>query len=108
MGLVMRAVVAGLGLPIALATASAGQEPAPGPEAPVRLPEVTISAPARLPGAPLAPGSVPATVQVVGGEEIKRSGALTLQEYLKRLPGVTLNDEQGNSFQPGVQLRASR
>jgi len=101
----MRGVAAGLGLPIALATSSGGQEPARGSEAPIRLPEVTISAPARLPGAPLPAGSVPSAVQVVEGEEIKRSGALTLQDYLRRLPGVTLNDEQGNSFQPGVQLR---
>jgi iron complex outermembrane receptor protein len=101
----MRGVVVGLGLSIALAASSAGQELAQGSEAPIRLPEVTISAPARLPGAPLPAGSVPAAVQVVEGEEIRRSGALTLQEYLRRLPGVTLNDEQGNSFQPGVQLR---
>src|SRR6266852_2315624 len=102
---VMRGVVAGVGFLIALATSSAGQEVAQGSEAPIRLPEVTISAPARLPGAPLPDGSIPSSVQVVEGEEIKRSGALTLQDYLRRLPGVTLNDEQGNSFQPGVQLR---
>src|SRR6266849_256946 len=80
-------VVAGLGFLIALATASAGQELAQGREAPIRLPEVTISAPARLPGAPLPDGSIPSSVQVVEGEEIKRSGALTLQDYLRRLPG---------------------
>jgi hypothetical protein len=33
---------------------------------------------------------------VISGEEIRASGAPKLQEYLaRRLPGVTLNDEQG-------------
>jgi outer membrane receptor protein involved in Fe transport len=30
---------------------------------------------------------------------------MTLQESLMRLPGVTLNDEQGNAVQPGISLR---
>jgi iron complex outermembrane receptor protein len=98
-------VLLALGLSASLFTTSEAQELAQAPEAPIRLPPVTISAPARLPGAPLPDGSVPATVQTITGEEIRRSGAVTLQDYLKRLPGVTLNDEQGNAFQPGVQLR---
>ena len=85
-------MVAGLGLPVALAASCAGQEPAQGIEPPIRLPAVTISAPARLPGAPLPEGSVPSTVQTITGDEIRQSGAVTLQDYLRRLPGVTLND----------------
>src|SRR5207247_6184830 len=53
----------------------------------------------------LAIDSVPATVQAISRDEIRQSGALTLQDLLKRLPGVTLNDEQGNAFQGGLQLR---
>lgn len=100
-----RCLVAALALPMALVTPAAGQETPSSPQPPARLPEVTISAPARLPGAPLPAGSVPSTVQTITGEEIRRSGAATLQDYLTRLPGVTLNDEQGNAFQPGLQLR---
>ena len=96
---IMLGVVAGLAAP------SCAQELAQGPQSPIRLPAVTISAPARLPGAPLPESSVPATVQTITADEIRRSGAVTLQDYLGRLPGVTLNDEQGNTFQPGVQLR---
>ena len=100
-----RGVVIALGVLAALAASSHAQEVGQGPEPPIRLPAITISAPARLPGAPLPEGSVPSTVQTITGEEIRRSGAVSLQDYLRRLPGVTLNDEQGNAFQPGLQLR---
>jgi iron complex outermembrane recepter protein len=96
-------VAIALGLAILPAGAAKGQGSIP--EAPIRLPPVTISAPARLPGAPLPESSVPATVQTISGAEIRQSGAATLQDYLQRLPGVTLNDEQGNTAQPGVQVR---
>lgn len=99
------ALGAGLGLLLAVAGSSNGQEVAQRAESLVRLPEIVISAPARLPGGSLPSDSVPSTVQTITGEEIKRSGAFTLQDYLKRLPGVSLNDEQGNSFQPDVQMR---
>ena len=94
-----------LGLPLLLLSPATGQDVGPPPEPPLRLPAVTITAPARLPGAPLPEGSLPSTVQTITGEEVRQSGALSLQDYLRRLPGVTLNDEQGNTFQPGLQLR---
>jgi outer membrane receptor protein involved in Fe transport/FixJ family two-component response regulator len=71
----------------------------------LRLPPVTVTAPARLPEVPLPPSSIPASVQVITGEEIRKSGALTLQDFLPRLPGVTSSDEQGNSFQPSLSFR---
>lgn len=82
----------------------ASAQPRPADE-PLRLPEVRVTAPARLPTDPLPASSIPASVQVVPGEDIKRSGAVTLQDYLTRLPGVTLSDEQGNSFQPSLSFR---
>jgi outer membrane receptor protein involved in Fe transport len=71
----------------------------------IPLPEVVVTAPARLPEIPLSPASVPATVQVITKEEIKRSGALNLQDFMQQLPGVHLNDEQGNSYQPDLSFR---
>jgi iron complex outermembrane receptor protein len=71
----------------------------------VRLPEVVVTAPARLPEISLSSGEVPASVQVITGEEIRRSGALTLQDLMQQLPGVHLNDEQGNSYQPDLSFR---
>src|SRR6266853_3623867 len=75
------------------------------PEEVLQLPEIKVIAPARLSGLPLSLSEVPATVQVITGEELRQSGEVTLQESLTRLPGVTLNDEQGNAVQPGISLR---
>lgn len=85
-------------------------EPAPpsSPESPedvIRLPEVTVAAPARLPGSPLPLTQVPASVQVITHDELRASGITTLQEALTRLPGVTLNDQQGNSSQFDLSFR---
>jgi len=66
---------------------------------------VTVTAPARLPGAPLPLSQVPASVQTIPGDAIRGSGAASLQDVLTRLPGVTLNDEQGNRVQPDLSLR---
>jgi outer membrane receptor protein involved in Fe transport len=80
------------------------QAPVAEPEV-VRLPEILVTAPARLPEVPLPTAAVPASVQVITGEEIRRSGALDLQEFMQQLPGVHLNDEQGNSYQFDVSFR---
>src|SRR2546426_7952325 len=95
---------------IALASSTAhAQQPTPYPlgpqDDPTRLPELTVTAPARLPGAPLPLSSVPATVNIVPGDRLRGSGAVTLQEALSRLPGVTLNDQQGNSWQMDLSFR---
>ncbi|HYQ81843.1 MAG TPA: TonB-dependent receptor plug domain-containing protein, partial [Anaeromyxobacteraceae bacterium] len=65
--------------------------------------EIDVSAPTRLPE-----GRTPAdglTVQVIGAAELEASGAQTLQEALRRLPGLNLSDEQGNRFQLDLSLR---
>jgi len=98
---------------IALACSTTHAQPPtvypPGPQDdPTRLPELTVTAPARLPGAPLPLSSVPATVNIVPGDRLRGSGAVTLQEALSRLPGVTLNDQQGNSWQMDLSFRGFR
>ena len=80
------------------------QEPDTAQEV-VPLPEILVTAPARLPEAPVALTEIPASVQVITGKEIAQSGAATLQDFMQRLPGVHLNDEQGNSFQPDLSFR---
>ena len=89
------------GLVLYCASQAFAQEPEAQPEI-VRLPEVLVTAPARLPEISLSPAEVPASVQVITGEEIRRSGALNLQDFMQQLPGVHLNDEQGNSYQPDL------
>jgi outer membrane cobalamin receptor len=87
-----------------VAAAPAGAQ-APPAEQPIRLPPVLVTAPARLPDAPLPLDHVPGSVEIISGQSIRESGAGNLQEYLTRLPGVTLNDEQGNSQQPDLSFR---
>jgi iron complex outermembrane recepter protein len=85
-----------------LCPSSAGGQP---PSEIIQLPGVTVTAPARLPGTPMPSSSVPAALQVIDAEEIRNSGAVGLPEILGRLPGISLSDEQGNSFQPDVTVR---
>ncbi len=88
-----------------LATASVTSAQQPHPDDVIRMPEVTVSAPARLPGAPLPLSHVPATVDVMTRDDVRNSGAISLQDALTRLPGVTIADEQGNRVQPGLSFR---
>src|SRR5919109_618766 len=89
---------------VLVTTPTLAQEPPPQ-EPVVPLPEVRVSAPGRLPEAPLPLDHVPGSVQILTGEQIRESGAVTLQDALTRLPGVTVQDEQGNSVQPDVSFR---
>lgn len=67
--------------------------------------ETVVQAPSRLPESPLSAGAFPADIQVVTHEDIVRSGAVTVQDVLERLPGVNLNDEQGNPIQADITIR---
>jgi len=113
----MRSLIAFLGAVAAasgvlVCSAAHAQRPTPSPqgseEDPTRLPELSVTAPARLPGAPLPLSSVPATVNIVPGDRLRATGAVTLQEALTRLPGVTSNDQQGNSWQMDLSFRGFR
>jgi len=70
----------------------------------VRLPEISVTGPARLPAA-LPRSWVPNSVDVVPGVEIGTTQPTELPELLRRLPGVTLQDEQGSPRQPDLTLR---
>src|SRR5690349_6666418 len=51
----------------------------------------------RLPQTPLPPSSVPAAVQVLDADELRRSGVPGLPDALAgQVPGLSLSDEQGN------------
>src|SRR5438874_3399016 len=90
-----------------LASATSAQQPSEEgrPEEPaVRLPEISVTGPARLPAA-LPRSWVPNSVDVVPGVEIGTTQPTELPELLRRLPGVTLQDEQGSPRQPDLTLR---
>jgi outer membrane receptor protein involved in Fe transport len=60
----------------------------------------------RLPQLPLPPSSVPAAVHVIEGDASQRTGSSGVPESLAaRVPGLSLSDEQGNSYQPDISLR---
>ncbi len=70
----------------------------------LRLPPVRVVAPAPLPEA-LPRSWVPGTADILQGAEIGSSRPMVLPDLLERLPGVTLQNEQGNPLQPTLTLR---
>jgi outer membrane receptor protein involved in Fe transport len=66
--------------------------------------EVVGTTPVPGVGAPLR--DVPANVQIFGGKEIERQNPQSAAEFLWRnAGGVTVNDGQGNPYQPDVSFR---
>jgi outer membrane receptor protein involved in Fe transport len=70
----------------------------------VRLPTIRVIAPEPL-GAPPRATSTPSRIDVLRGDDLDRSRPTVLPYALERLPGVTLQNEQGNAFQPDLTLR---
>src|SRR5256885_6321040 len=60
---------------------------------------------ARLPQAPVPPSRIPAAVQVIDSADLSRAGAGFPQAIAAKVPGASLSDEQGNSYQPDFSLR---
>ena len=59
-----------------------------------------------LPGIELRLEDIPSPVQLATDEDILRSGALDLADFLnRRMNGVYVNEVQGNPFQPDVNYR---
>jgi outer membrane receptor protein involved in Fe transport len=68
------------------------------------LPDVVVTAP--LPGADAAAAEVPANVQRLNADRFDRGRAHSVAEALSQLgASVTLNDTQGNPFQPDLNFR---
>jgi outer membrane receptor protein involved in Fe transport len=89
---------------LAAAVPSRAEEPEPPGAAPqVGGEDIEVIAPSRL-SRPAGPGEGLA-VQVIEREELEGSGARTLQEALRRIPGLHLADEQGNAFQQDLSVR---
>lgn len=88
-------------LPALLLVASVASAQPQEPATP--LPEVRVTAPAPSPE-PLA-RPMPGRVETITGDQIDARRPAVLPDMIQQLPGVTLQDEQGNSFQPTVTLR---
>ena len=66
--------------------------------------EVVVSS-TRLPDTPVDVRTLPAKVTVVTAEDIKKSGAKTVQEAIQWATGIVMYDQIGNAFQQTIDLR---
>ena len=70
------------------------------------LPKLVAYPTTPLPGAGIDPDKAPASVNIVGAEQIKQTGSLNISDALvKYVPGIVVNEVAGNPFQPNVQFR---
>lgn len=89
-----------------LADASDDADEAPPTQQPL-VETVTVTA-TRLPGGEEPIDRVPAHVTVLTREDIRRSGARTLQELLEREAGAIVHDQVGNGVETTFDLRGFR
>lgn len=66
--------------------------------------EVVVSS-TRLPDAPVDARTLPAKVTVVTADDIRKSGAKTVQEAIQWATGIVMYDGVGNAFQQSIDLR---
>ncbi len=72
----------------------------------LRLPRVVVVAASPLPGAENAEAPVASSTQVIGADGINRTGIPSLTGALLAFgPSTTLNDTEGNVFQPDILFR---
>ena len=70
------------------------------------MPSVEVIGVTPLPGFGVPAAQIPSNVQAATGEEIARQRAINLPDFMsQRLPGVSVNEIQGNPFQPDVSYR---
>jgi len=99
--------LAALAAPLVVGSPVAAQSPPPSPEdAPAleRLAPVLVTAPAPLPER-LPRDAIPGSLEILTGAEALRDQPRVLPDSLERLPGVTLQNAQGNPYQPDLSLR---
>jgi outer membrane receptor protein involved in Fe transport len=93
------ALVLLLVLPAAVPSAHAQESPEPV----TRLPPIRVTAPA--PVDVLARPTTPSRIDRLTTDDLQAAKASVLPDVLERLPGVSLQNEQGNPFQPDLTLR---
>jgi iron complex outermembrane receptor protein len=71
---------------------------------PLEVKEVVVSS-TRLPDVPVDVRTLPAKVTVITAEDIRKSGAKTVQEALQWTTGIVMFDQNGNAFQQTIDMR---
>jgi len=70
----------------------------------LQLKDVVVTS-TRLPDVPVDARTLPAKVTVITAEDIRRSGAKTVQEAIQWATGIVMYDQVGNAFQQTIDLR---
>lgn len=79
---------------------------AQNPAEQLETPSVEVIGVTPLPGFGVPAAEIPSNVQAVTGADISRQRSINLPEFMnQRLPGVNVNEIQGNPFQPDVSYR---
>ncbi|MFI4973433.1 MAG: TonB-dependent receptor [Caulobacterales bacterium] len=95
----------GVTLLLALAGATAAAR-AETPTPPVTLSGVDVVGSSPVPGSDLDRDKIPAATQVLSAHDIDRTGIASLTgAFLEDVPSASLNDTQGNVFQPDISFR---
>ena len=86
---------------VALAAAATAQA-----EPPITLSGIDVTDPTPLPGAPVTLEAIPNNVATLDEADIDRTGVPSLTgAILEDVPSATINDTEGNPFQPDVIVR---
>src|SRR5215470_13672449 len=89
-----------------LSAAAQENEPKENPAARLETPSVEIVGTTPVPGIGTPINEVPANVQVITGGEMRKQESVSVPDYLERNVGsVSINEAQGNPFQPDVNFR---
>jgi outer membrane receptor protein involved in Fe transport len=84
-------------------TIASGQTPT---SAQINLPDVTVVTSTPLLGSGIDRDEIPAATNILGAKDIQRTGIPSLTgAILDNIPGATINDTEGNIFQPDILFR---
>jgi outer membrane receptor protein involved in Fe transport len=91
---------------VAVCVASSLAAPAKGQQDPPTLPAVEVIAPTPVPGLDVPRDRLPTNVHTLRNRELREEEAANFPDVLGlRLPGVTVNEIQGNPYQPDINFR---
>ena len=86
---------------VAFSPAVHGEEPEPEV---LEVRDVVVSS-TRLPGEARDARTLPAKVTIITADDIRKSGAKTIQEAIQWATGIIMYDQVGNNFQQTIDLR---
>jgi len=90
----------------ALSALAQQADPNENPAAQLEAPTVEVIGTTPIPGIGTPINEVPANVQVITGSEMRNQESISIPDYLERnIGGVSINEAQGNPFQPDVNFR---